>query len=57
MQASRRQFRSLLGTAGQAAFRMKQTIKASDQLWKIITFIRSITPPGTNPPDKILPKE
>jgi hypothetical protein len=36
---------------------MGQTIKTSDQLWKIIAFIRSINPAGSNPPDKILPKE
>jgi mono/diheme cytochrome c family protein len=36
---------------------MGATIPTSDQLWKIIAFIRSINPPGTNPPDKILPKE
>ena len=36
---------------------MGMTIKTSDQLWKIIAFIRSINPPGANPPDKILPKE
>jgi len=36
---------------------MGAAIKTSDQLWKIIVFIRSINPPGSNPPDKILPKE
>jgi mono/diheme cytochrome c family protein len=36
---------------------MGATIKTSDHLWKIIAFIRSINPPGTNPPEKILPKE
>ena len=36
---------------------MGATIKTSDDLWKIIAFIRSINPPGTNPPDKVLPKE
>jgi mono/diheme cytochrome c family protein len=36
---------------------MGATIKTSDQLWKIIAFIRSINPPGTNPPDTVLPKE
>jgi Cytochrome C oxidase, cbb3-type, subunit III len=36
---------------------MGQTIKTSDQLWKIIAFIRSINPSGSNPPDKVLPKE
>jgi mono/diheme cytochrome c family protein len=36
---------------------MGATIKSADQLWKIIAFIRSINPPGTNPPEKILPKE
>jgi mono/diheme cytochrome c family protein len=36
---------------------MGAATKTSDQLWKIIAFIRSINPPGSNPPDKILPKE
>ena len=36
---------------------MGTTIKTSDQLWKIIAFIRSINPPGSNPPDTVLPKE
>jgi mono/diheme cytochrome c family protein len=36
---------------------MGATIKTSDHLWKIIAFIRSINPPGSNPPEKILPKE
>jgi len=36
---------------------MGATIKTSDDLWKIIAFIRSINPPGTNPPDKVVPKE
>jgi len=36
---------------------MGAAVKTSDQLWKIIAFIRSINPPGTNPPDTILPKE
>ena len=36
---------------------MGAAIKTSDQLWKIIAFIRSINPPGSNPPDKVLPKE
>jgi mono/diheme cytochrome c family protein len=36
---------------------MGAAIKTSDQLWKIIAFIRSINPPGTNPPDTVLPKE
>lgn len=31
------------------------TIKTSDELWKIISFIRSINPPGTNPPEKVIP--
>jgi mono/diheme cytochrome c family protein len=31
------------------------TIKTSDELWKIIAFIRSINPPGTNPPEKVIP--
>ena len=32
---------------------MGMTIPTSDQLWKIIAFIRSINPPGTNPPEKV----
>jgi hypothetical protein len=36
---------------------MGQTIKTPDQLWKIIAFIRSINPPGSNPPNKVLPKD
>ena len=34
---------------------MGYTIKTSDHLWKIIAFIRSINPPGTNPPEKVVP--
>jgi mono/diheme cytochrome c family protein len=34
---------------------MGHVIKTSDHLWKIISFIRSINPPGTNPPDKVIP--
>jgi mono/diheme cytochrome c family protein len=34
---------------------MAVSIKSSDQLWKIIAFIRSINPPGTNPPEKLIP--
>jgi len=34
---------------------MAATIKDSDQLWKIIAFIRSVNPPGTNPPEKVIP--
>ena len=34
---------------------MGHTIKTSDHLWKIIAFIRSINPPGTNPPEKVVP--
>jgi mono/diheme cytochrome c family protein len=30
-------------------------IQTSDQLWKIIAFIRSINPPGSNPPEKLVP--
>ena len=36
---------------------MGMTIKTSDDLWKIIAWIRSINPPGSNPPDKVLPQE
>jgi mono/diheme cytochrome c family protein len=31
------------------------TVKTADHLWKIIAFIRSINPPGTNPPEKVIP--
>ncbi len=31
------------------------SIKTSDELWKIIAFIRSINPPGANPPEKVVP--
>jgi hypothetical protein len=31
------------------------SIKTSDELWKIIGFIRSINPPGANPPEKVIP--
>jgi mono/diheme cytochrome c family protein len=31
------------------------TVPTSDQLWKIIAFIRSINPPGANPPEKLIP--
>jgi mono/diheme cytochrome c family protein len=31
------------------------SIKTSDELWKIIAFIRSINPPGANPPEKVIP--
>ena len=34
---------------------MGHTIKTADHLWKIIAFIRSINPPGTNPPEKNIP--
>jgi mono/diheme cytochrome c family protein len=34
---------------------MGATIPTSDRLWKIIAFIRSINPPGTNPPEKVIP--
>ena len=33
---------------------MGHTIKTADHLWKIIAFIRSINPPGTNPPEKLV---
>jgi mono/diheme cytochrome c family protein len=35
---------------------MGSTMKTSDDLWKIIAWIRSINPPGSNLPDKVLPK-
>jgi mono/diheme cytochrome c family protein len=31
------------------------SVKTSDELWKIVAFIRSINPPGANPPEKIIP--
>jgi mono/diheme cytochrome c family protein len=34
---------------------MGHTIKTADHLGKIIAFIRSINPPGTNPPEKLIP--
>ena len=34
---------------------MAVSIKSSDHLWKIVAFIRSINPPGTNPPEKVIP--
>jgi mono/diheme cytochrome c family protein len=34
---------------------MGHTIKTADHLWHIISFIRSINPPGTNPPEKMIP--
>ena len=36
---------------------MGMTIKTSDDLWRIIAWIRSINPPGTSPPDKVLSAE
>jgi mono/diheme cytochrome c family protein len=34
---------------------MGHTIKTADHLWKIIAFIRSINPPNSNPPEKLIP--
>jgi len=34
---------------------MGLAVKTSDDLWKIIAFIRSINPPGSNPPEKVVP--
>jgi mono/diheme cytochrome c family protein len=34
---------------------MGMTIKTADHLWHIISFIRSIQPPGANPPEKVIP--
>jgi len=34
---------------------MGHVIKTSDHVWKIVSFIRSINPPGTNPPEKVIP--
>lgn len=34
---------------------MGHVVKTSDQLWRIIAFIRSITPPEANPPQKVMP--
>jgi len=31
------------------------SVKTSDDLWKIIAFIRSVNPPGANPPEKVIP--
>jgi len=33
---------------------MGHVIKTSDHLWKIVAFIRSINPPGSNPPEKVV---
>jgi mono/diheme cytochrome c family protein len=33
---------------------MGHTIKTADHLWKIIAFIRSINPPNSNPPEKVV---
>ena len=33
---------------------MGQVVKTSDQLWRIVSYIRSINP-GANPPEKVLP--
>jgi mono/diheme cytochrome c family protein len=34
---------------------MGHTIKTADHLWRIIAFIRSVQPPGANPPEKVVP--
>jgi len=34
---------------------MGQVIKTSDHLWRIIAYIRSISPPGSSPPEKVMP--
>jgi hypothetical protein len=34
---------------------MGHVIKTSDHLWKIVAFLRSINPPGSNPPEKVIP--
>ena len=34
---------------------MGHTIKTADHLWKSIAVIRSINPPGTIPPEKVIP--
>jgi hypothetical protein len=34
---------------------MGHVIKTSDHVWKIVSFIRSINPEGTNPPEKVIP--
>jgi hypothetical protein len=31
------------------------SVPTADHLWHIIAFIRSINPPGTNPPEKVIP--
>jgi hypothetical protein len=43
------------GTVKAGMPQMGHVIKTSDHLWKIISFIRSINPPGTNPPEKVIP--
>jgi len=43
------------GTVKAPMPQMGHVIKTSDHLWKIISFIRSINPPGTNPPEKVIP--
>jgi len=43
------------GTVKAAMPEMGQVIKTSDQLWRIIAFVRSISPPGSNPPEKVIP--
>jgi hypothetical protein len=43
------------GTVHEGMPPMGSTIPTSDQLWKIIAFIRSINPPGANPPEKVIP--
>jgi hypothetical protein len=34
---------------------MGHVIKTSDHVWRIVSFLRSINPPGTNPPEKVIP--
>jgi len=43
------------GTVHAGMPKMGFAVKTSDDLWKIIAFIRSINPPGSNPPEKVVP--
>jgi mono/diheme cytochrome c family protein len=43
------------GTVHAGMPKMGFAIKTSDDLWKIIAFIRSINPPGSNTPEKVVP--
>jgi mono/diheme cytochrome c family protein len=43
------------GTVHAGMPKMGFAVKTSDDLWRIIAFIRTINPPGTNPPEKMVP--